>query len=61
MRDSNDRDDYAAFEAYIDEGRKQPERIGGKPEFKRKKIARRGSAPTSYNGMHRRRKKRVMW
>jgi hypothetical protein len=61
MRDTNDRDDDLDFETYIDEGRKQPERVGGKPEYKRKKLARRGMAPTSYNGIHRRRKKRVMW
>ncbi|MEX2186356.1 MAG: hypothetical protein WD875_06170 [Pirellulales bacterium] len=61
MRDTNDRDDNLELEAYIDEGRKQPARVGGKPEHKRKAITRRGAAPTSYNGMHRRRKKRVMW
>lgn len=61
MRDSNDRDSYGDFEAYIDQGRQQPERLGGKPEYKRKQTTKRGAAPTSYNGIHRRRKRRMMW
>ncbi len=61
MRGTNDRDDNLELESDVYEGRKQPERVGGRPEHKRKATTRSGAAPTSYNGMHRRRKKRVMW
>jgi hypothetical protein len=61
MRDTNDRDNDQDFDRHVDQGRQPPERVGNKPQYKRKTSSRAGSVPTSYNGMHRRRKKRVMW
>jgi hypothetical protein len=61
MRDTDDRDDDLDFGQFVGQRRAQPERVGNTPQFKRKKPSRTGSVPTSYNGMHRRRKKRVMW
>ena len=42
-------------------GRQQPGKI--KPSMKQQtaKYARRGAAPTVYNGIHRRRQRRIMW
>jgi hypothetical protein len=61
MRDTENRDDDLNFGEIFNGRRQQPERTGSKPEFKRKKQGRTGTAPTSFNGIHRRRKKRVMW
>lgn len=61
MRDTDDRNDDLDYGQLFESRRQQPERTGSKPEYKRKKQGRTGVAPTSFNGMHRRRKKRVMW
>lgn len=66
MRHTNDSASDQDFEdqelpSFLNHGREQPQRAGGKPEYSRKKFPKRGAAPTSYNGIHRRRKKRVMW
>lgn len=61
MRDTEDRDDGLDYGLFSDQRRQPPERAGSRPEFKRKKQGRTGTAPTSYNGIHRRRKKRMMW
>ena len=61
MRDTEDRDDELDYGFFSQQRRQQPERIGNRPEYKRKKHGRSGTTPTSYNGIHRRRKKRIMW
>ncbi len=66
MRHTNDSGNDQGFEdeglpSFLEHGTAQPQRSGGKPEYKQKKFPKRGAAPTSYNGIHRRRKKRVMW
>ncbi len=61
------RSDQEFFEEFYDEpqqveqGRLQPERAAPKAQNKRINYGRRGIAPTAYNGIHRRRKKRIMW
>jgi hypothetical protein len=52
----NGAEGYAA-----DRGRQYPTKI--KPNLKHQtpKYARRGATPTAYNGIHRRRQRRIMW
>lgn len=58
-----DRDDIEDVEEDEVGGNNRPklERINSKGAQKRISFARRGAPPTVYNGLHRRRKKRIMW
>ena len=57
-----DQDDYENMdENEAGDNRPKMERINGKGAQKRISFARRGAPPTVYNGLHRRRKKRIMW
>lgn len=62
MQRFDDYDTEQGADGYsIERGRQQPGKI--KPNLKHQaaKYARRGAAPTIFNGIHRRRKRRIMW
>ena len=52
----NGADGYAA-----DRGRQQPAKARPDQKSQAPKYARRGAMPTAYNGIHRRRQRRIMW
>jgi hypothetical protein len=63
MRDRADfeQDDEPSLPAYLEYSRREPDESESKDRQARTNYGRRSPAPTAYNGMHRRRKKRIMW
>lgn len=63
MRDNVDseRDDESSLPAYLQYSRNKPANNSSKKRQARTSYGQRGAAPTAYNGLHRRRKKRIMW